>query len=363
MFLNPNNTVSGFTLPTTTPTNTGFSFGAGDAKTTKPTLTLGTPIATATTTPSTGFNLGTSAPSNTTQFSFTGLATTPASCATPAALSFSLPTTTTPSLFSLNTSNTTTTPATTTSTGFSLTNTTLAVKLPISSTTTTTSNALTGLASGLAAVSSAVSLSTTSAAPAISTLPSGSLTFTQLEDNINKWTVELEEQGKHFTNQAKQINAWDRLLITNGEKILSLSNGISRVKLLQQQLDQELDFVLAQQKELEDLVVPLEKELSQIPVTDFDRNQTYQMAETLDTQLKQMSEDLKEIIEHLNEASKNQELSNPVTQIGRILNAHMNSLQWIDRNTSKISTHLDQISKMHDMNKRNHEMNLQRTYD
>lgn len=36
------------------------------------------------------------------------------------------------------------------------------------------------------------------------------------------------------------------------------------------------------------------------------------MAETLDTQLKQMSEDLKEIIEHLNESNKLQEMSNPV---------------------------------------------------
>lgn len=36
------------------------------------------------------------------------------------------------------------------------------------------------------------------------------------------------------------------------------------------------------------------------------------MAENLNSQLKQMSEDLKEVIEHLNEANKNQELSNPV---------------------------------------------------
>ncbi|KAI4469270.1 nuclear pore glycoprotein p62-related [Holotrichia oblita] len=87
------------------------------------------------------------------------------------------------------------------------------------------------------------------------------------------------------------------------------------------------------------------------------------MAETLDTQLKQMSEDLKEIIEHLNESNKLQEMSNPIIQIGRILNVHMNSLQWIDRNTTKITTHLDQIAKMHDMNKRNHEINLQKTYE
>lgn len=218
-----------------------------------------------------------------------------------------------------------------------------------------------------------------------SAIPSGTLTFTQLEDAINKWTIDLEEQGKMFGNQAKQLNAWDRLLITNGEKILQLNNGIERVKQQQQQLDQELDFVLAQQKELEDLIVPLEKELENVNITDLDRNSTYQMAENMDSQLKQMSEDLKEIIEQLNEENKSQEMSNPVsqafficsciycvnvhffcktfffqiTQIGKILNAHMNSLQWIDQNTNKISTQLDHVMKMNDINRKTHEFRLQ----
>lgn len=95
-----------------------------------------------------------------------------------------------------------------------------------------------------------------------------------MEDAINKWTIDLEEQGKLFGNQAKQLNAWDRLLISNSEKILTLNNGIERVKQQQQQLDQELDFVLAQQRELEDLIVPLEKELNDLAPTDLDRNQT-----------------------------------------------------------------------------------------
>lgn len=36
------------------------------------------------------------------------------------------------------------------------------------------------------------------------------------------------------------------------------------------------------------------------------------MAENLDSQLKQMSDDLKEVIDHLNEATKTQELQDPV---------------------------------------------------
>lgn len=58
--------------------------------------------------------------------------------------------------------------------------------------------------------------STTTAAPPQMVT---SITFAQLEENINKWTLELEEQEKTFINQATQINAWDRLLIANGEKV------------------------------------------------------------------------------------------------------------------------------------------------
>ncbi|KAL3285612.1 hypothetical protein HHI36_000141 [Cryptolaemus montrouzieri] len=203
------------------------------------------------------------------------------------------------------------------------------------------------------------STSTTVTTSASTAQTSGNLTYNQLEDQINKWTLDLEEQGKHFINQTKQLNAWDSLLIQNGDKTKVLNDSIKRVKQQQQQLDQELDFVLAQQKELEELVGPLEKELASIPQsTDQERNRIYQLAESMDSQMKQMSEDLKGIIEHLNESNKEEDANDPVTQISRILNAHMNSLQWIDRNTAQISSYLEQISKMQDMNRRNSAIDL-----
>lgn len=109
-----------------------------------------------------------------------------------------------------------------------------------------------------------------------SVLPqTGTLTFAQLEDAINKWTIQMEDQLKIFMNQARQLTAWDRLLVSNGEKIVNISNGLERIKQQQQQLDHELDFVLSQQKELEDLIVPLEKELADVPIHDHDRYSMY----------------------------------------------------------------------------------------
>lgn len=45
------------------------------------------------------------------------------------------------------------------------------------------------------------------------------MNYKQLEDNINKWMKELEEQEEMFLKQATQVNAWDRFLMDNGEKV------------------------------------------------------------------------------------------------------------------------------------------------
>ncbi|XP_046425088.1 nuclear pore glycoprotein p62 [Neodiprion virginianus] len=191
----------------------------------------------------------------------------------------------------------------------------------------------------------------------------GGLNFCQLEESINKWTLELEEQEKAFVNQATQVNAWDRLLIANGEKIVTLNQEVERVKLEQEQLEHELDYVVGQQRELQDCLVPLEKELATVSASDPEREYTYRLAENLDTQLKQMSEDLKEIIEHLNEANRSQDSSDPIVQIGKILNAHMNSLQWLDQRTSVLQTKIQQIDQMHQNFRQEHERSFNLAYN
>ena len=49
--------------------------------------------------------------------------------------------------------------------------------------------------------------------------PARSLTYKQLEDQIDKWYVELEDQQSSFLKQATEVNAWDKQLIENGQKV------------------------------------------------------------------------------------------------------------------------------------------------
>jgi len=178
------------------------------------------------------------------------------------------------------------------------------------------------------------------------------MSFRQLEENINKWKLELEDTERLFLNQASQVNAWDQLLVKNGEKILDLNDSVSRVRQDQQRLEHELDFVSGQQAELEEALRPLELALAGTTTVDTERERTYQLAENLDAQLKRMSEDLKEVISHLNAGSRGSDTSDPVAQIAKILNAHMDSLQWIDTNASNIEKQLVQVSRITDLQKR-----------
>ena len=69
------------------------------------------------------------------------------------------------------------------------------------------------------------------AIPATTTgaVPSQQMNYKQLEDKINKWMTELEDQERLFLTQATQVNAWDRLLIDNGEKVGIQENSQSNI--------------------------------------------------------------------------------------------------------------------------------------
>ncbi|XP_013147916.1 PREDICTED: nuclear pore glycoprotein p62 [Papilio polytes] len=244
------------------------------------------------------------------------------------------------------------------------------VSLSLAKTTATTSATATPASTGILSLGKTTTSTTmTALTTATTTTASGppqpvtSISFAQLEENINKWTLELEEQEKIFINQATQINAWDRLLIANGDMIVELNDTIQSVKNEQQSLEHELDFVVAQQRELQEMLAPLERGLADTGLRDPERDHMYTLAENLDTQLRQMSEDLKEVIEHLNETNRSQDTNDPIVQIGRILNAHMSSMQWIDNSIAQISTKLDQLKVTHDTLRRDNERSFQLTYN
>ncbi|NWY48741.1 NUP62 protein, partial [Sylvia atricapilla] len=248
-------------------------------------------------------------------------------------------------------------PGTTAATTSTATGTTSASGFPLNLKPLTTTGAI-----GAVTSTAAITTTSTASAPPV-------MTYAQLESLINKWSLELEDQEKHFLHQATQVNAWDRMLIENGEKITSLHREVEKVKVDQKRLDQELDFILSQQKELEDLLTPLEESVKEQSGTiylqhaDEERERTYKLAENIDAQLKRMAQDLKDIIDHLNTSGGPADTSDPLQQICKILNAHMDSLQWIDQNSAVLQRKVEEVTKVCESRRKEQERSFRITFD
>ena len=77
------------------------------------------------------------------------------------------------------------------------------------------------------------------------------------------------------------------------------------------------------------------------------------------------SQDLREVIEHVNKSNVNpsKTVNEPMTQIAKILNAHMDSLQWVDQNTNQLQRRVEEVSQLMESRKREHEKTFHLSYE
>ncbi|VDO07475.1 unnamed protein product [Rodentolepis nana] len=328
-------TTSSFTslVPTTIkPTsNTGFDFGSTPKTSTNPSFVTSVTAAT-TTSSTTAANSG---------FSF-GLASSQ------------------PSTTAISTTTNTTSVGSTTGPTFS------AQKTGVALTTTTSAFSSFSLGSLVTKPSdSSTTVSNATLAPAsAASQPSAPSTYTyrQLEELVNKWTYELDEQSRNFESELCRLNKADALLIANADKISDLHAKVEACKAGQYRIDQELEFVESQQRALEDLLEPLEQAVSDLLPSqqhaDAEREAIFQMCINTDLELGQLLSELREMAERVNavtaelepgieshfpsSASTSASISdsfdknnNVIGQVTRILNSHMHALSWLSQNTRK----------------------------
>ena len=120
-------------------------------------------------------------------------------------------------------------------------------------------------------------------------------------------------------------------------------------------MEHELDFVKSQQLELDEILKPLEESLVDAPPPDAERERIYSLAENLDAQLQRMGDDLRESIEHLNSANRTTNDNDPIVQISRVLNAHMDALQWVDQTSGAVQKKLDEVTKVQEIRRKESE--------
>jgi nuclear pore complex protein Nup62 len=162
------------------------------------------------------------------------------------------------------------------------------------------------------------------------------MTFKQLEDNVNAWLTELNMLEQDFRQQAQTINTWDALLMNNSVKILEIDQKVEELKVENTKLDRALDFIVEQQQEIEKLLEPIERiKVNTNP--NGERETTYNLVETVQNELHSLSDDLQSFVVKLNDLRSSDSDLDPITQIERILNAQIDSLQFIEYSVNAAS--------------------------
>jgi len=189
-----------------------------------------------------------------------------------------------------------------------------------------------------------------------------SMSFRQLQERLNKWTNALDLEERNFIEQATRGNSWDRTLMTNGDRITKINEGIKKVKDDHANMENAMDAVKANQRDLDHILDVLEDSLPANIIVEPEREHLYNMSVDINTQLQQMSEDLKEVIRHLNESNKALDRNDPVAHILKIMNEHTDTLQWMEDNASQVKQSLEDVSKMNQTFRRDHERSIRIMY-
>lgn len=208
---------------------------------------------------------------------------------------------------------------------------------------------------------------------------------------MDDWRENLEEDRTAWIAQASDVTEYDNLLLSNNDKLSKLVEQVERVKSCQKQLDSNLELINIQQDDLEQLMGEIEKEIEEITLkrggrvssgtqstiatlaggslqpVDIDRLMMYDLGNNINLQLNSMDRSISELIHkintihshntgtmihsHLNsgvseedyETSRTNNNTRAIMQITEILNRHLDSLQWLDEQSTLLEHKLKDV--------------------
>ncbi|KAK0190687.1 Nsp1-like C-terminal region-domain-containing protein [Armillaria mellea] len=168
-------------------------------------------------------------------------------------------------------------------------------------------------------------------------------------------------RGKTIEEIRQQMVAvWDRALIENGNNLAALYGHVLAAEREQSEVNQSLDHIEQQQRDLAATLDAYEKTAQEIfggqganlrsidkGPADTERDKNYMLATDLQTNLDDLSGSLTQIIESVNSLSLPSDSSSqdPMTQIAQILSSHLESLQWIDGAVKEVDTKVTEVEK------------------
>jgi nuclear pore complex protein Nup62 len=188
-----------------------------------------------------------------------------------------------------------------------------------------------------------------------------------IEEIVNRWSIDLETHVREFNKFAGEVAVWDRSLIENGNNLAALYSHVLAAEQEQSEIDQSLDHIEQQQKDLSATLDAYEKSMEEVlggqggslraldtGPADNERDKNYMLATELHTHLDDLSGSLTQMIDSVNSLSlspsasgdgKTQQGEDPMTQIAQILSSHLESLQWIDGAVREVESKITEVEK------------------
>lgn len=180
-----------------------------------------------------------------------------------------------------------------------------------------------------------------------------------LDDILNKWSDEIDDLSSQFVSAAGLVSKWDRNIVANERAISDLWKETQCCSVAHTELSTNLDTILSQQQDLHQMLDALEREMEDVdrkqPVgstsgagsslnADIEREAMHSLANEVMTDLDGMAVAIRDLVIELNKSSA-VDSGDAVAQVIAVLNAHLDSLQYLDESSNQLRRRLADVSR------------------
>jgi nuclear pore complex protein Nup62 len=177
---------------------------------------------------------------------------------------------------------------------------------------------------------------------------------------MSKWSEEIDELSSQFASAASMVSKWDRSIGVNEKAISELWKETQSCSVAHGELSANLDTILGQQRDLHDLLDALEREMDDLDrknatgtshgnngavSADIEREAMHLLAAEVMSDLDAMSLSIRDLVIELNKSGAGEGAGDTVAQVIAVLNAHLDSLQYLDESTGQLQKRLGEVSR------------------
>lgn len=210
------------------------------------------------------------------------------------------------------------------------------------------------------------------------TIPSeiGSLS---LDEVVNKWSDDVAQLSAQFQKAVSLVSKWDRSIVANEDRIHAIHKDVQSLQVAHKELNNNLDVILTQQSELHNLLEALENDVENkigsgkgkanesragdggISGTsrtgggshggrqqaEAERESMHRLSIDIMEELDAMALTIRDLVSDLNKGRHgNSDSSGDIVgQIISVLNAHLDSLMYLDESSNSLQKRLAEVSR------------------